>query len=78
MRSVLAQSVLVLGLMMTMCASAGAAALHRSRSPAHAHQDFILHPRERVAVPRSFAVPGWTDEQTQQWLNNAERGAHEG
>jgi hypothetical protein len=62
--------VLVLGLLITLCASANAATVHRSK-PATVHhlrtrQHVIVRPSEGVTP--GFAVPGWTDEQTRQWL----------
>ncbi len=60
------RSVLALGLSIILCASANAATVHRSRPPrGHLHQD------QRVTVPKGFAVPGWTDEQTRYWLDSA-------
>jgi hypothetical protein len=64
------RSVLAMGLLIVMCAVASAAPAHRN----HAH-----HPRDPVADrsgaevnPRArFAVPGWSDEATQRWLNSA-------
>jgi hypothetical protein len=53
------RSVLALGLLITLCASANAATVRRSKSPA-GH----LRPVQRVTVPKGFAVPGWTDEET--------------
>jgi hypothetical protein len=58
--------VLVLGLLISLCASADAATAHRSKPP-KSH----LRPGQPVTVPRGYAVPGWTDEQTRYWLNNA-------
>jgi hypothetical protein len=67
MRSVLVSvlaPVLVLGLWVTLCASANAATVHRAKPPqGHAR----LAPRD--TLPKGFAVPGWTDEQTRQWLS---------
>jgi hypothetical protein len=60
------RSVLALGLLITLCASANAATLLRSKLPA-GH----LHPGQRVTVPKGYAVPGWTDEETRYWLNSA-------
>jgi hypothetical protein len=64
------RSVLALGLLITLYASASAAPAHRSEPPErHLRQD------RRVTVPevtpKGFAVPGWTDEQTRYWLNSA-------
>jgi hypothetical protein len=63
MRSVLV-SVLVLSLLVTLCASANAATVHRSKAP-QGHS----RPAPRDTLPKGFAVPGWTDEQTRQWLS---------
>jgi hypothetical protein len=59
------RSVLALGLLITLCASANAATVHRSKPPA-GH----LRPAPGVVVPKGFAVPGWTDEETRKWLYN--------
>jgi hypothetical protein len=59
------RSILALGLLISWCASANAASVHRSKRPeGHMRQD------PRPAVPKGFAVPGWTDEETRQWLYN--------
>ena len=58
--------VLALGLLIALCASAAAAMVHRSKPP-----EGNLRPAQRVTVPKSYAVPGWTDEQTRYWLDNA-------
>jgi hypothetical protein len=57
------RSVLALGLLITLCVSANAAPAHRARPPA-GH----LRPEQRDTLPKGIAVPGWTDEQTRQWL----------
>jgi hypothetical protein len=57
------RSVLALGLCITWCAAANAAPVHGAKPPA-GH----LHPDRREAAPKGFAVPGWTDEQTREWL----------
>jgi hypothetical protein len=59
------RSVLVLGLLITLYASANAATVHRSKPP-----EGHLRPAQRVTVPKGYAVPGWTDEQTRKWLHN--------
>jgi hypothetical protein len=71
------RSVLVLSFMITLCASADAATVHRFKSLARAHQRVTVRPSQ-VTAPTSFAIPGWTDEQTREWLDNASRGSHEG
>jgi hypothetical protein len=60
------RSVLVLGLLISLCAAADAAPAHRSKQP----RGHIL-PDTRPAAPSSYAVPGWTEEQTRSWLDNA-------
>jgi hypothetical protein len=70
MRHVLASvlaSVSALSLFITLCASASAATAHR---PSH------LRARQPVVVPQGataprFAVPGWSDGDTERWLDNA-------
>jgi hypothetical protein len=60
------RSVLALALLITLCASANAATVHRFKPPeGHLRQGRL------VTVPRGYAVPGWTDEQTRYWLNSA-------
>jgi len=60
------RAVLALGLLTTLCASANAAPVHRFQ-PREGH----LRPVQRVTAPTPrFAVPGWTDEETRQWLYN--------
>jgi hypothetical protein len=55
----------VLGLLITLCAPANAATVHRSKQP-----DNHLRPGQQVAVPGGYAVPGWTDEETRKCLYN--------
>ena len=60
------RSVLALALLITLCASANAATVHRFKPPGgHLRQGQL------VTVPKGYAVPGWTDEQTRYWLNSA-------
>jgi hypothetical protein len=66
--------VLALGLLVALCASADAATAHRSRPRTtylRAPQDVIVRPGQDVRPPARFAVPGWTDEETRRWLDNA-------
>jgi len=60
------RSVLVLGLLVALCASANAATVRRSKPP-----EGHLRAGQRDTVPKGYAVPGWTDEQTRYWLDNA-------
>jgi hypothetical protein len=72
------RSALALGLLITLCTAADAATMHRSVPRARAHQRVTVGAGQHVTAPARFAIPGWTDEQTQDWLDNASRGAHEG
>ena len=68
------RSILALGLLITLCASAAAATVHRSKPPTErlrARQHVIVRPSHGVSAPARFAVPGWTEEQTQYWLDSA-------
>jgi hypothetical protein len=60
------RSVLALGLL-SMIVSANAAPVHHSKLPV-GH----LRPSRRVNVHKGgYAVPGWTDEETRYWMDNA-------
>jgi hypothetical protein len=59
-----------LGLLIARYASADAATVHRATVDLRARQHVIVRPKG-VAAPTRFGVPGWTDEQTQKWLDNA-------
>jgi hypothetical protein len=68
------RSVLALGLLIILCASANAATRHRTLHP-RTHQHFVVPqgvtaPPFAAPTPR-FAVPGWSDGATQRWLDNA-------
>jgi len=66
-------SIMVLGLLVAMGASANAATVHRPRARPHVTAD----PGPGVAAPGAasgaphFAVPGWSGESTRRWLDNA-------
>ena len=59
------RSILTLGLLLALCTSANAAKVRHSK-PQAGH----LRPAQPVAVPKGFAVPGWTVEQTRNWLDS--------
>ena len=71
------RSVLALGLLIALSASANAATVHL-RTRQHA----IASPSQNLSVPPShnnlsaprFAIPGWSDDATRRWLDNASRG----
>jgi hypothetical protein len=65
---------LAISVLIIMHASAHAATAHRSKSrTAHLHlrQDVIVRPSHTARAPARVAVPGWTDEQAQYWLDSA-------
>jgi hypothetical protein len=68
------RAVLALGLLITLCASADAATLLRSKPrerPTYARPQRVTVP----TVTKGFAVPGWTDEQTRYWLYSGSAAA---
>ena len=61
------RAILAVGLLITLGASANAVPVHRFQ-PREGH----LRPVQRATAPTSrFAVPGWTDEETRQWIDGA-------
>jgi hypothetical protein len=64
------RSLLALGLLITLYASANAATVHRVK-PRHV----IVRPSQGLTAPGAprFAVPGWTDDATRRWLDDASR-----
>jgi hypothetical protein len=82
MRSILALRLALGLLIITWCAAADAATAHRFKP----HQGHVrLGPRVTVfpgyapAQPapaaKSFAVPGWTEEETLKWLHDGSAGS---
>ena len=61
--------ILALGPLIALCASANAAKVHHSKQHA-------VHVRaaQPVAVPKSYAVPGWTEKQTRDWMDSYHGG----
>lgn len=72
MRSVMACA-LTLGLLISPYASADAATRHRALHPRVRPHVFVPVPAQDATSPR-FAVPGWSDEATRRWLDNASSG----
>jgi hypothetical protein len=63
------RSALALTLLIAFCVSADAAtARHLQRTLPHR---VIIHPSRGMTGPVQFAVPGWSNEQTQYWLDSA-------
>jgi hypothetical protein len=68
------RSLFTLGLLIILYAAADAATVHRFKPPTvdlRTRQHVIVRPGQDVTAPARIAVPGWTDEQTQHWLDNA-------
>lgn len=61
--------VLALGFLIALSASANAAKVHHSKP--HADR---LRAAQPVAVTKGYAVPGWTNEQTRNWLDSFHGG----
>jgi hypothetical protein len=62
--------VLAMGLLIVMCAAANAATVHRARTH-HPGSSAVDRSGADVNPRARFAVPGWSDEATQRWLNSA-------
>jgi hypothetical protein len=60
------RSVLTLGLLIALCSFANAATVRHSRLP-----ERHVPPSQPITMPKSYVVPGWTEEQTRRWLNDA-------
>jgi hypothetical protein len=68
------RALLTAGLLIALCGSAGAqTGKHAKTSMSHPRlrQNLSTRPDPAAAPRARFAVPGWTDEQTRQWLDNA-------
>ena len=62
-----------LGLLIALYTSANAAPVHHPK-----RQHVIVRPDQGVTAPGRFAVPGWSDEATRRWLDNASSGVGRG
>ncbi|OSJ19763.1 hypothetical protein BST63_01185 [Bradyrhizobium canariense] len=61
------RSVLAVSFLMLLCTSADAAKVRHSR----ARQPAAERPSPDVNSRARFAVPGWSDDATRRWLDNA-------
>lgn len=66
--------VLALGLLVMLTASADAA----PRRHPHARQPATVRAPADATPPGRFAVPGWSDESTRQWLDRASENVGRG
>jgi hypothetical protein len=64
---------LVFGLLLASCATASAATHDPIRPAArlHVQKHRLANPSAALPARPRFAVPGWSDEDTERWLNNA-------
>jgi hypothetical protein len=63
------RSVLALGVLIALCASANAAKV-RHPEPRAGHTRLA----QPLAAPKGYAVPGWTEQQTRDWLDSFHGG----
>ncbi|KYG99519.1 hypothetical protein SE91_14325 [Bradyrhizobium sp. DOA1] len=61
------RSLLAMGLLLVFCTSAIAGPVHHAR----ARHPAMDRTRANTSPPVRFAVPGWSDEATERWLDNA-------
>jgi hypothetical protein len=57
---------LAIGVLIVSCVSSEAAQTRRAKPPAR-----HVRAPDPVAAPKGFAVPGWTAQQTQSWIDDA-------
>jgi hypothetical protein len=67
LRFLLLRSLSAFALSIALCAFADAATVHHPRPPERRFHP----PQPSTALPKGYAVPGWTDEETREWLNGA-------
>jgi len=61
-----------MGVLVALCTSANAATAHHARTRTPAAHHALIDRAGTDGNPRArFAVPGWSDEATARWLNNA-------
>jgi len=70
------RAALAMGLLIVLCTTVNAAPAHRVRAHHPSYSEIDGYPAGArpgaEADPRArFAVPGWSDEATQRWLNSA-------
>jgi hypothetical protein len=68
------RSILAVGVSLALCATANAVTVDRAKPPeGHlpTQQPVTVRPGEGAIATPGFAVPGWTDEATRRWMDNA-------
>jgi hypothetical protein len=68
------RNLLVMGVLIAIAAPAIAQTVEHARasmSHQRVRQHVIVRPDQGARPPARFAVPGWSDEQTRRWLDNA-------
>ena len=67
------RSVLALGLLVVLCASANAAPERhtRIRQPAAVRPSVAVRPPAEATSTARVAVPGWSDEATRRWMDQS-------
>ena len=68
------RNLLVVGVLITIAAPASAQTGERtgtSMSHQRVRQHVIVRPDQGARPPARFSVPGWSDEDTRRWLDNA-------
>jgi hypothetical protein len=53
------------------CAPAKATSIHRATPERYRAPRLVIPPSHGAASQAQFAVPGWSDEETRRWLDNA-------
>ena len=64
------RAALAMGLLFVLCTTVNAAPAHRLRAH-HPHYPEVDRSGAEANPRVRFAVPGWSDEATQRWLNSA-------
>ena len=73
------RAILALGLLVALSVAASAAPARHAKRQDHFRRPLVIDPAgQGVTPPARFAVPGWSDEATRRWLDNASSGVGRG
>ena len=73
------RAILTLGLLVALTVAASAAPARHAKRQGHSRPQHVVVPAgQDVTPPARFAVPGWSDEATRRWLDNASAGVGRG